>query len=96
MAANPKRYKVGRGGAYERYLMDTLRVMYEAQIEYFTVREFCSWAGLPRSVTMTEILDALVKRGWLSVEAQELRTGRKGKVYSLKSAVWFGAAQPVQ
>jgi len=76
--------------------MDTLRTMYEAEIEYFTLKEFCSWAGLPRSVTMTEILDRLVQRGWLAVEAQELRTGRKGKVFSLKSAVWFGAKQPAQ
>ncbi len=83
-------YKVGKGKAWERYCMDALQVMYAAGVNQFTVGVFASWCGLRRSTSMSEFLDKLVKRGWLSVEPQELRDGRKQKVYLLKSTVWFG------
>lgn len=89
-----RKFVHGKGKNWERYGMETLQTMYAAGVEYFTIAEFCSWSGLSRSATVVQFLQALVLRGWLSVEADELRSGRSGKTFSLKSAVWFGVVQP--
>lgn len=86
------KYPVGKGDNYERYVMLTLRTMYEADVMKFTVRELASWGGLQPSRSMYETLEKLVKRGWLSLEPQELRSGRRAAVYNLSSAVWFGSS----
>jgi DNA-binding PadR family transcriptional regulator len=84
-------YRVGKGKSYEKYVMMTLRTMYEAEVMRFTVKELASWGGLPVTQSMRDTLDALVKRGWLGVEPQELREGRRATVYTLSSCVWFGS-----
>lgn len=90
--AKKRVFKVGKGGSYERYIMLTLRTMYAAGLTRFMVGELCSWAGLRRSSAMLSILHRLVERGWLSVEAAELRDGRRCEIFILQSAVWFGSS----
>jgi len=85
------KYPVGKGANYEKYVMMTLRTMYEADVVKFTVKDVASWGGLPVTTSMRDILDQLVKRGWLGVEPQELREGRRAVVYNLSSCVWFGS-----
>ena len=86
------KYAVGKGVSYERYVMLTLRTMYEADVVKFTVKDVASWGGLPVTNSMRTVLDSLVKRGWLAVEPQELREGRRERVFNLSSCVWFGAS----
>jgi DNA-binding PadR family transcriptional regulator len=85
------KYKAGKGKNYQDYGMETLRVMYEAGIIKFTVADFSQWSGLPATGSAKQLLDNLVKRGWLAVEPQELRDGKPKTVYNLASAVWFGS-----
>jgi len=85
------KYSVGKGVNYERYVMLTLRTMYEAEVMKFTAKDVASWGGLPVTSSIRNVLDKLVKRGWLSVEPKELRSGRSVTVYNLSSAVWFGS-----
>ena len=86
------KYKVGKGKSWEKYCMEVLQTMYEAGIDYFSLNEFASWAGLPYSSAMREFLAKLVQRGWITVEPAELRdkANRRQRVYRLISAVWFG------
>lgn len=83
------KYPVGKGVNYEKYVMMTLRTMYEADVVKFTAKDVASWGGLPVTKSMRDILTSLVKRGWLGVEAQELREGRRVVTYNLASCVWF-------
>ncbi len=85
------KYNVGKGEKYREYGMETLRVMYAAGITTFTVGDFAQWSGLPRTGSAKDLLDSLVKRGWLAVEPQELRLGKPATVYTLQNAVWFGS-----
>lgn len=84
-------YKVGKGANYERYVLLTLRTMYEADVVYFTVAEVCSWGGIPVNGAVRHVLDQMVKRGWLSIEPRELRRNSHATTYYMGSAVWFGA-----
>lgn len=82
-------YKVGKGENYRAYIMDTLRLMWDAEVVMFTLTDIASWAGLPNTTVLREVLDGLVLSGWLSVEAKELRAGRSARTYVLRSAVWL-------
>jgi len=86
------KYRVGKGENYERYVMLTLRTMYEAEVTHFTVRELASWGGLAVNTSMRNTLARLLKRGWISIEPQELRDGHRAVVYNLSSSVWFGSS----
>jgi DNA-binding PadR family transcriptional regulator len=85
------KYAAGKGVNYQKYVMLTLKTMYEAGVVHFTASEACSWAGIPRNGSFIKILDQLVSRGWLGVEPAELREGRSAKTYTMQSAIWFGA-----
>lgn len=87
------KYPAGKGVNYEKYVMMTLRTMYEAEVVKFSAKDVASWGGLPVTNSMRGILDSLVKRGWLAVEPQELREGKRATVYNLSSCVWFGGAK---
>lgn len=83
------KFKVGKGKRYEVYVCETLAVMYEANVIYFTLSELASWAGLPRSVALQRTCDKLVLDGWLSVAPREIGYAQRARTYCLQSPVWL-------
>jgi hypothetical protein len=82
-------YKVGKKARYSAYLLETLRLMWDADVTHFAVTDVAEWSGLPNTTSMREWLDALVLSGWLSVEPAELRPRAHPRIYSLSSVVWY-------
>jgi len=66
-----KRYKVGKGKAYQNYLNQALLVMFEAGIEPFVVQDVASWSGLPAG-SVSRYMLRYVRRGLLI----KVHTGR--------------------
>jgi len=85
------KFPAGKGQNYEKYVMLTLRTMYEAEVTTFSARELASWGGLQVTNSMRNVLAQLVKWGWLSIEPQELRDGHRATIFNLSSCVWFGS-----
>lgn len=86
-----RRYNVGKGLAYENYVLESLRVMYEAGMVYFSLRDLADWAGLPSSGNLRRICDRLVLEGRLSVAAPGMFAKKAGRTYNLNSVAWFNS-----
>ena len=82
-------YKVGKGKAWEAYMMETLAVMYEAGERQFTIGTLARWSGIPVTDTMRDFAQRLVNRGWLIVVPGEFSSEPRSRVFMFPSGPWF-------
>jgi len=87
-------YRVGKSHNYRQYLYETLKLMYQAGVVYFTIADLSSWSGLPVSSAMRGYCDFLALEGSLIVAAPQMVADRRGRTYNLNSLAWFGVVPP--
>lgn len=87
-------YKVGKSKHYRDYLYECLRVMFAADVYYFTLADLSEWSGLPVSTSMRKYLDYLALEGAIHVVSTPLVASRSGRTYNLNSIAWFGVVPP--